>query len=100
MWFAVVLFIILSPGILITLPSLKLFSEETSIVAVFIHALVFTACLEFIQLFSPKKLIEGFTDSKPVEGWTIFDGCGQKICNYEKPVCRESSDGVRFCSEE
>jgi hypothetical protein len=100
MWFAVVLFIILSPGILITLPSLNLFSEQTSIMAVAIHALLFATCLEAIQLYSSKKLIEGFTDSKVVEGWTIFDGCGQKICNYEKPVCRENSDGARFCSEE
>ena len=99
MWFAVGLFILLSPGILITLPSLRFFSEETSFLAVALHALVFAACLEAVRRYSLNELIEGFTDSIVVEGWKLGDGCGTQICRAEKPVCRANSDGARFCSE-
>ena len=101
MWFAVGLFILLSPGILITLPSFTFLSEETSFLAVALHALVFAACLEAIRRHSLKELIEGFTDSVPVEGWKLehLTACGSEICRYDKPVCRANSDGARFCSE-
>jgi hypothetical protein len=101
MWFAVGLFILLSPGILITLPSFSFLSEETSFLAVALHALVFAACLEAVRRYSLTELIEGFTDSVPVEGWRLEDGngCGNQICRYDKPVCRANSDGARFCSE-
>ena len=48
----VLLFILLSPGLLLTLPPVKnaiFFSGKTSILAVFVHALVFAAVLYYVK---------------------------------------------------
>ena len=65
MWFIPLLFILLSPGLLLTLPPVgkKVFmSGQTSTSAVLVHALVFTLVLygikQYYILNSPKK--EGF----------------------------------------
>jgi hypothetical protein len=57
MWIAVALFILLSPGLLITLPPVgKIFmSHKTSIAAVLVHATVFVLILTMI-----KSVKEGF----------------------------------------
>jgi hypothetical protein len=99
MWFAVGLFILLSPGILVSLPSFTLLSEKTSLIAILLHAIIFGVSLEIIRRYSLTDLIEGFQDSRIVEEWKPLNGCGQKICLSDKPVCREGSDGIRFCSE-
>ena len=99
MWLAVVLFVLLSPGVLITLPSFGLFSQQTSVVAVILHALVFAVLLELLRRYSLNDLVEGFTDSTLVDGWKLGDGCGSQICKAENPVCRQNSDGAKFCSE-
>jgi hypothetical protein len=48
----VLLFILLSPGIILTLPPVKnsiFFSSRTSILAVFVHALIFAAALYYLN---------------------------------------------------
>ena len=65
MWFIPLLFILLSPGLLLTLPPVtkKVFmSGQTSVAAVLVHALIFTLALygikQYYILNSPQK--EGF----------------------------------------
>lgn len=60
MWVAIALFILLSPGLLVTLPPVgKLFmSNKTSVVAVLVHAIIFAVAL---TLF--KSVKEGFQNT-------------------------------------
>lgn len=57
MWIAVALFILLSPGLLVTLPPVgKIFmSNKTSVTAILVHAIVFALILTLI-----KSVKEGF----------------------------------------
>lgn len=48
------LFVILSPGLLLQLPSLKLFTGSTSVVSVLIHALVFAVLFAFLRSRFPQ----------------------------------------------
>jgi hypothetical protein len=59
----VILFILLSPGLLLTLPPVKnaiFFSRRTSIIAVLVHALVFTAALYYVKDIPGLNLLEPF----------------------------------------
>lgn len=65
MWFIPLLFILLSPGVLLTLPPVgkKVFmSGQTSTLAILVHALVFTLVLYLIKVayIVPTKVEEGF----------------------------------------
>ena len=66
MWFIPLLFILLSPGLLLTIPPVgkKMFmSGQTSTLAVLVHALIFTVLLYVIKQYymsSTKKDEEGF----------------------------------------
>jgi len=59
----VILFILLSPGLLLTIPPVgkKLFmSCQTSTVAVFVHALVFAFALYYVDYIPIVGRLEGF----------------------------------------
>jgi len=59
----VLLFILLSPGLLLTLPPVggKIFmSCQTSMVAIFVHALVFALALNFFDSIPLLNMVEGF----------------------------------------
>jgi hypothetical protein len=65
MWFIPLLFVLLSPGLLLTLPPVgkKVFmSGQTSTLAILVHALVFTLVLYLIKVayIVPTKVEEGF----------------------------------------
>ena len=63
----IVLFILLSPGILLTLPPVgkKIFmSCETSIAAVLVHALVFAVALYYIDYLPILNNLDGFQNMK------------------------------------
>jgi Protein of unknown function (DUF3339) len=65
MWTTVALFVLLSPGFLLTIPagSKGLFmSGQTSVAAVLVHGLVFALALYLVELYSWKVL--GFADMK------------------------------------
>jgi len=65
---ATILFIVLSPGVLLTLPPVKR-SGNTSLVAVLVHAVVFYVLLRCLQ----SSRIEGFTNPpQGTEGGTCF----------------------------
>jgi len=75
MWFIPLLFILLSPGVLLTLPPVgkKIFmSGQTSVAAILVHALIFTLVLygikQYYILNSPKK--EGFYGLEKYENQT------------------------------
>ena len=59
----VLLFILLSPGLLLTLPPVgkKIFmSCQTSVTAIFVHAVVFAVVLHFFDNIPVLNMIEGF----------------------------------------
>ena len=74
----VVLFILLSPGLLLTLPPVgkKVWmSRQTSTAAVLVHALVFALLLMNIQNIPILNRLDGFQDNKEVkEGFLMFMG--------------------------
>jgi hypothetical protein len=62
---ATLLFILLSPGLLLTLPAVgkTIFaSGKTSVMAVFVHALVFYLVLNFKEYIPIVNMIDGFQD--------------------------------------
>ncbi len=77
MWFIPLLFILLSPGLLLTLPPVgkKIFmSGQTSVAAILVHALVFTLVLYGIKQYYiatlPKKEKEGFDGAEKYHNTT------------------------------
>jgi len=59
----VLLFILLSPGLLLTLPPVgkNIFTScQTSVAAVFVHAVVFAVLLKFFDDIPVLNMIEGF----------------------------------------
>ena len=67
----VVLFILLSPGLLLTLPPVgkKIFrSCQTSTAAVFVHALVFAFALYYLPYIPVLNRLDGFQDAKGSAG--------------------------------
>jgi len=66
MWFEVVLFLLLQPGLLLTLPPVGkqvFMSGKTSLTAIIVHALVFAAILYFKKSIPILRDIEGFQAS-------------------------------------
>lgn len=64
----VVLFVLLSPGLLLTLPPVgkKVFmSCQTSTVAVFVHALVFALALMYLPYIPVLNSLDGFQNKVP-----------------------------------
>ena len=61
MWFIPILFILLSPGILFTIPPVKkiFMSGQTSNLAVLVHAFVFSVVLYAIKTYNTKEGFEG-----------------------------------------
>lgn len=90
MWIAVLLFVLLSPGLL--------FKLGKGVESVFIHAALFGACLVAVRMFFREVRIEGFQD-KHVEGWQLGNSCGSEYCMSPKEYCKETEQGVRYCSE-
>ena len=84
MWIAILLFILLSPGLLITLPPVgKIFmSRKTSLVAVLIHAIVFAGLLTLL-----KEVSEGFqTGPYPAYNETTADSLVMEAAQYAETV--------------
>lgn len=90
MWIAVLLFVLLSPGLL--------FKLGKGVESVFIHAAIFAVCLVAVRIFFREVRIEGFQD-KHVEGWQLGNSCGSEYCMSPKEYCKENEQGVRYCSE-
>jgi hypothetical protein len=70
MFYEVILFVLLSPGFLLTLPAegKKVWmSGRTSVMAVLVHALIFAAVLMYLKKME-KEEKEGFAN----EAWSIF----------------------------
>ncbi len=71
MWFCTIcgiLFFLLSPGVILTLPPLSkgvFFSRQTSLMAAFIHAVVFAIALPFIiKRFVARRIVMEIVDIK------------------------------------
>jgi hypothetical protein len=99
MWLTVALFFLLSPGVLITIPgNLSPLNEQTALISVLIHAVIFGAALIVLKQTLKDVRIEGFQD-KNVEGWKLGSSCGTEYCMTPKEYCKENESGVRYCSE-
>ena len=64
-WFVIVLFIVLSPGVLLTLPPGRrgiFMSGQTSLIAVLVHAVVFYLALCYLKPIARRIFGEGFED--------------------------------------
>jgi hypothetical protein len=90
MFLEVVLFFLLSPGVLFTL-------DQTPIPAVFIHVAIFIGLLYILNTVFEVR-IEGFKD-KHVEGWQLGNSCGTDYCMAPKYYCLENDKGDKYCSE-
>ncbi len=94
-WPLAVLFFVLSPGVLLTLPPGSrgvLASGQTSLAAAFVHALVFAVAAYWVHRWWMG--LEGFSDlasfEKPVP---TFKACGDNVdCNA---AAQEACDPVR-----
>jgi hypothetical protein len=99
MWLTVALFFLLSPGVLTTIPgNLFPLNEQTSLVSVLIHAVIFGVILFILRHTLKGVRIEGFKD-KQIEGWTLGDSCGTEYCMTPNKYCKEDESGVKYCSE-
>ena len=81
MFYEVLLFVLLSPGFLLTLPAegKKVWmSGRTSVMAVLVHALIFAAVLMYLKKME-KEEKEGFAN----EAWSLFgfDYSGYSVVN-------------------
>jgi len=87
MWFEVILFLLLQPGLLLTIPPVGkkiLMSGKTSITAIMVHALIFAAIIYFKSSIPILRDFEGFAPSK---GSRIFYKCDGKVTNDIKTDC-------------
>lgn len=90
-WLAAVLFLLLSPGVLLTLPPVGpkiLMSGKTSLIAVAVHAIVFYVLLSYLS-----DAYEGFkacpeTKDKPA-------GCTCSPRNYTRGNCAAGLKCIR-----
>ena len=96
MWIAVALFILLSPGLLVTLPPIgKIFmSNKTSITAVLVHAAIFAIILTMI-----KSVKEGFQTVAPFYNPAAAANLISAAATYIKdqamdPLARPYLDGL------
>jgi hypothetical protein len=77
MWFEVVLFLLLQPGLLLTIPPVgkKIWmSGKTSITAIMVHALIFAAIIYFKSSIPILRDFEGFQAAKPNKTFFKCDG--------------------------
>ena len=68
MWFEVVLFLLLQPGLLLTLPPVGkqvFMSGKTSVTAIMVHALIFAAIIYFKSSIPILRDIQGFQGNPP-----------------------------------
>lgn len=75
MFYEVLLFVLLSPGLLLTIPAegKKVWmSGRTSVMAVLVHALIFAAVLMYLKKMEKKE--EGFTAGYILNDWTGSTG--------------------------
>ena len=97
---AAFLFIVLSPGLLLTLPPVgkKVWmSGKTSVISVFVHAAVFFALMAYRQSIPLLNRLEGFQTA--VSASTCVDECGtcpptQQCINTGTPSKKEFKCGV------
>ena len=64
----IVLFVLLSPGFLLSIPAVGgkyLMTGKTSTTAVLVHAVVFGIVLHLLRIYYPQVLAEGFVNTTP-----------------------------------
>jgi len=93
MLLATILFVLLSPGVLLTLPAGSrgiIMSGETSLLAVLVHAVLFYFLVPFLAPTASKLGIEGFQDSSDDLPPCTDEACeaiGLKCCGNGATSC-------------
>ena len=95
LWLLTLLFVLLSPGVLLTLPPGRrgvFMSGQTSMAAVLVHALVFFLVATYV-LPIVRNALEGFTDTMDMQenNTPCTDGHECKSGNCENGLCAERS---------
>lgn len=95
---AVVLFVLLSPGLLLTLPPVgkKVFaSGKTSLYAILVHALVFAFALKYIDQIPLLNRLEGFQATAPAAARPLNTANTANTANATTvpPIARPTSMG-------
>lgn len=86
-WISAILFFVLSPGILLTLPPGGrgvFMSRQTSVLAAAVHALVFAVASHFVWKYYTSGRLEGFANATGPQcsnGFTFCKGTCQKSCD-------------------
>lgn len=94
---ATILFVLLSPGILLTLPAGGkgiVMSGQTSMMAVLVHAVLFYFLVPFLTPLARRVGLEGFQDTKDVGSAPCTDeacaAVGLKCCGKGATSCAQS----------
>jgi hypothetical protein len=96
LWLATLLFVVLSPGVLLTLPagSKGIFmSNQTSLLAVLVHAVVF-----YIVLMVVPKYVEGFNAEAAANGEKVgIPASGKNACENDSDCLAIQSCKNKLC---
>ena len=95
---ATLLFILLSPGILLTLPAGSkgiVMSGQTSLLSVLVHAVLFYFLLPLLAPMARRLGLEGFQDKKEAPGGEI--PCTDEMCAPMGLKC--CGNGATSCSK-
>jgi hypothetical protein len=94
---ATLLFILLSPGVLLTLPAGSkgiVMSGQTSLMAVLVHAVLFYFLVPFLAPMARRLGLEGFQDNKDAGSAPCTDAAcaavGLKCCGGGATSCAQS----------
>jgi len=71
-WLAAVIFFLLSPGVLLTIPAGSKgvwMSCQTSLAAAAVHAVLFVIVSHYVWKYARSQGFEGFEEEKKKEGW-------------------------------
>jgi hypothetical protein len=96
---ATLLFILLSPGVLLTLPAGSkgiVMSGQTSLMAVLVHAVVFYFLLPFLAPMARRFGLEGF-EGTPAAGAAVPSACTPDACKQIGLQCCPSGKCAASC---
>lgn len=92
---ATLLFVVLSPGVLLTIPpvgSKILMSGKTSLIAVLVHAVIFYLILCYRDRLPIVNMVEGFSSPSGASNGvqcTSNSECKSNFCNPDKNTCAD-----------
>ena len=96
---ATLLFVLLSPGVLLTLPAGSkgiVMSGQTSLMAVLVHAVLFYVLVPFLAPMARRVGLEGF-EATPAAGSGVPAACTEDACKQIGLKCCPSGKCAASC---